>query len=123
MPIYTLVKALTLSETACAPTRPHMPLKGSVSLITRPMCLHVPLHIWVLSHVPPRTVASGHVPLTHHHALLHASTLSLTSLLTSSMSALTCVVADVTCLRQPLTSSFDSGGLTVDYDRVVDFDR
>ena len=38
------------------------------------------------------------------------------------------VVADVTCLRQPLTSYFDFGdltvdflGLTVDFDRAVDF--
>ena len=28
-----------------------------------------------------------------------------------------CAVADVTCLRQPLTSSFEFGGLTVDFDR------
>ena len=34
-----------------------------------------------------------------------------------------CVVADVTCLRQPLTSSFDYGGFTVDFDLANDFDR
>ena len=55
-------------------------------------------------HAPPRTVSSD-------HTLSRAPTL----LLTSSTSALTCAVANITCLRQPLTSSFDSGYLTVDF--------
>ena len=42
-----------------------------------------------------------------------------THLLTSSTSAFSCTVADVTYLRQPLTSSFDSGYLTVDFDRAL----
>ena len=35
-----------------------------------------------------------------------------------------CVVVDITCLRQPLTSSFDYGGLTIDFSNLtVDFNR
>ena len=47
------------------------------------------------------------------HSFLKGCMLSLTS----STSALACAVADVTCFRQPLTSSFDLEGLTVDFDR------
>ena len=120
VPIYTTVKASTPSETARTPTH-H---SKALFCWSRAICVfHVPLHIWVLSHAPPRAVASGYAPLTCRHALSRASTLSLTSLLTLSTSALACAVADVTCLRHPLTSCLDSGGLTVDFDRAVGFDR
>ena len=55
---------------------------------------------------------------TLHRPLLFAScapTRLLTSLLMSSTSAFACAVANVTCLHQPLTSSFDSGYLTIDF--------
>ena len=84
--IYTLGEASKPSETACSP----VPLKGSVSQLT---CLHAPLHVWVVS---PRTASSSHAPS-------RASTLLLTSFCHVSPS---CVIVDVTCLRQPLTSSF-----------------
>ena len=116
--IYTLMKASMPSETARAPARRSKAL-FHWSRTTR--TFHAPLHIWVFSHVPPRTVASSHAPFTLHHALSRASTLSLTSLLTSSTSALACTIANVTCLHQPLTSSFDSGGLTVDFSPRLTF--
>ena len=66
----------------------------------------------------------------HRPTLGHASPrtftrliLSLTSLLMSSTSTLAWVVADITCLCQPLTSSFDLEGLTIDFNRAVDFDH
>ena len=90
-PIYKLVKVSTPSETAHAPTH----------------CSKA-LFRWSRAHTPLLKV-------TRLHAFSRASTLSLTSLLTSSTSALACVVADVTRLCQPLMSSFDSGGLSVDF--------
>ena len=116
--IYTLVKASTPSETTRAPTRRSKAL-FRWSRTTR--TFHAPLHIWVFSHVPSRTVASSHAPFTLHHTLSRASTLSLMSLLTSSTSALACTIANVTYLNQPLMSSFDPGGLTVDIFSRVDF--
>ena len=96
-PIYILVKASTLSETACAPTRSSKAL-FHWSRAPRASMRHC-----------FRSRAS-----TCRHALSRTSTLSLMS----STSAFSCTVADVTCLRQPLTSSFDSGGLTVDFFKV-----
>ena len=51
------------------------------------------------------------------HSFLKGCMLSLTS----STSALACVVADITCLCQPLTSSFDLEGLTVDFSPGLTF--
>ena len=96
-PIYKLMKVSTLSETTCAPTR-----RSKV------------LFRWSRA---PRFITLGHAPSC-------APTRLLTSLLTSSTSALACIVADDTCLRQPLMSSFDSGHLIVDFSRLtIDFDR
>ena len=116
--IYTLMKASTPSKTTRAPTcRSKALFRWSRTTRT----FHASLHIWVFSHVPPRTVASSHVPFTLRHVLSRASTLSLTSLLTSSTLALACTIANVTCLHQPLTSSFDSGGLIVDFSPGLTF--
>ena len=61
-PIY---KISTPSETARAPTR----RSKALFLWSRaPRAFHAPLHIWVLSHVPPRAIASGHAPFTRLHA-------------------------------------------------------
>ena len=74
---------------------------------------------------------------THHSKFLydwsgtpHTSTRRLfrsravMRLLTSSTSALAYTIADITCLHQLLTLSFDSEYLTVDFSRLtVDFDR
>ena len=58
----------------------------------------------------PRVVSSNQAPSR-----------AVTNLLTSSTSTLACAVADVTCLRQPLTSSSDSGYLTVDFSPRLTF--
>ena len=108
-PIYTIVKASTPSETA----------RSAQRLCSADHAPHAPLHIWVLSHAPPRVVTLGHAsPRTFTRLIL-----SLTSLLMSSTSTLAWVVADITCLCQPLTSSFDLEGLTIDFNRAVDFDH
>ena len=105
-PIYTLVKASTPSETVRSPTR-------HLKALFRWSCA---------PHASTWRCTSG-FSLMRRCFRSRTSTLSLTSLLMSSTSALTCVVADVTCLHQPLMSSFDSKGLTVDYGRAVDFNR
>ena len=62
-PIYTLVEPLTPSETARAPMRRS---KVLFRWSRAPCAFHVPLHIWVFSHVP-------HTPLTCLHTLSRAS--------------------------------------------------
>ena len=103
--------------------RPHALFKGSVSLIMRPTRLpRTTTHLGFLS----RTATSGHAPLTRFHALSRASMRlnPLTDVIANVIHiSLRCVVANVTCLTQPLTSSFDFGGLTVDFDQTVDFSR
>ena len=89
-PIYKIVKASTPLETVCAPTRRSKFLYG-----------------WSRA---PRAVSSDHAFPRAVTCPTHS-----TRLLTSSTPALACVVANVTCLHQPLTSSFDSGYLTVDF--------
>ena len=92
--IYKIVKALMPSEIACAFMR------RSKVLFRWSRAPRASTH----RHFRSRAITRFHVP---PHAL--------TRLLMSSTSALACTVTDVTCLRQPLTSSFDSGSLTVDF--------
>ena len=97
-------------------TRPHTPFKGSVPLITRPTRLpRATTHLGFLSRTLTRRnfesrTSTRLIPLVDVIAdVIHVSP--------------RCAVADITCLRQPLTSSFDSRGLTVNYDQAVDFGR
>ena len=99
---------LTIIE---ATTRPHAPPENSAQDLTRS------------THRLDPTRAS-----TRLHALPRAFTRlnSLADVIADISPS--CTVANVTCLRQPLTSSFDFGdltvdflGLTVDFDRAVDF--
>ena len=64
-PIYTLVEPLTPSETARAPMRRS---KVLFRWSRAPHAFHVPLHIWVFSHVLPCIAISGHAPLKRLHA-------------------------------------------------------
>ena len=110
--IYTLVKASTPSETTRAPTHCS---KALFRWSCTRRAFHAPLHIWVLSHAPPRAVTSG-----------HASSRALTRLN---------LLVDVIhisprlhyCWRHLLASAADIifwlWGLTVDFDWDVDFDR
>ena len=94
-------------------THPHTPIKGFVPLIMRPM--HLPratAHLGFVSCAPTRRNFRSRAA----HALPRAST-------TLADVSPRCAIADVICLRQPLTSSFDSRGLTVDFSGLtIDFD-
>ena len=89
-------------------TRLHVPIKGFVPLITRPTCLYAPSCALTRLHA----LADVIVDVIHVSPCLHRC---WRHLLASA--------ADVTCLHQPLTSSFDYGDLTVDFSRlIIDFD-
>ena len=120
-PIYTLVEASTPSKTTRAPTRrsrfcyvdhaSHAPSTRHCTSRFSLMC----------SHVPQFQVKRRSHAFTRSHALPRPST-TLADVIADISPR--CAVADITCLRQPLTSSFDSGGLTVDFlGLIVDFDQ
>ena len=97
-------------RSACA----DLHIRGSLEAIRDRMLPRVPQRFCSIAHVPPRATAHLGCFSTHSHALhlqvtrLHvpsrASALLLTSFCHVSPS---CVIVNVTCLRQPLTSSFD----------------
>ena len=70
-------------------------------------------------HAPPRVASSDHAPpraVMRPHAF-HA----LADVIHVSPAY---AIANVNCLRQPLTSSFDSGYLIIDFSRLtVDFNQ
>ena len=99
-PIYTLVEPSMPLETTHAPTRRSKVLFHWSCAPRTPHAFHAPLHIWVFSHAPLHVATSGHAPP-------RASSLSLTSLLMSSTSALVALLltslACVSHWRHPLT--------------------
>ena len=96
-------------------TRPHASFKGSISQITRSTCL-------------PRATAhlgfSSRAPMRHNFRSCAFTRLKPPADVITDIIHISprCAVANVTCLRLPLTSSFDSEGLTVDLaGLIVDF--
>ena len=90
-PIYTLVEASPPLKTARAPTR------------------H-PKLLFRLSHTKRTPTRRSFFSRT-----VHTPSRTYTRLNSLADVSPSCAVADVTCLRQPLTSSSDSGDLTVDF--------
>ena len=87
--IYTLVEPLTPLETARAPTRRS---KVLFRWSCAPYTFYAPLHIWVFSHAPPRT-------LTRLHAFSRTFTRLVEVIADVIHVSPRCAVADVTCLR------------------------
>ena len=107
-PIYTLVEASTPSETTRAPTRHSKVLFCSSCA---PRAFHAPLHIWVFL---TRCIFRLRAPYAPSRAL----TLPLTSLLTSSMSALVATLLTTLARVSRWLYILTSGGLSIDFGKV-----
>ena len=118
-PIYTLVEPLTPSETARAPMRRS---KVLFRWSRAPRTFHVPLHIWVFSHVPPHAahmpshaLTSLHAP-RWHHCWRHPCQPSLRRCWRHVLASVVDIILWLWGFDYWLFS------LTVDFDQAVDFD-
>ena len=108
--------------------RPHAPPCAAQSFWATAHAPYAPLHIWVVHPCAPtrRIFRSCTLTCLTHSRWRRSATLALVA---SSLMSLACVIVDVTCLRQSMTSSFDFGrfdhwlsvGLTINFFLELNF--